>query len=133
MIAARKAGVQALFPSLASGATFGEEFVTHVKRLLAPDPDILVGMHCFRHTWETARRSARLDPSASNYCTGRRSEKGSAAMYGGPAGVAVLNEELSKIDYGLTHLPAPLVTVEMLKIQDRRRLSAKRPKKTIVA
>lgn len=131
--AARSAGVQALFPSFARGATFGEGFVTHVKQLLSPTPGRLVGMHCFRHTWETARRSARLDTSASNYATGRRLDKGSSALYGGPAGLAVLNEELSKIDYGLVHLPAPAVTPEDLKAQERDRLSAQRPKATNAA
>lgn len=126
--AARSAGVQALFPSFARGATFGEGFVVHVKKLLSPARGRLVGMHCFRHNWETARRTARLDTSASNYATGRRLDNGSAALYGGPAGLAVLNEELSKIDYGLAHLPAPAVTTEELKVQERGRLSAQRSK-----
>ncbi|MHB1236079.1 MAG: hypothetical protein ACYCY7_00800 [Gallionella sp.] len=131
--AARSAGVQALFPSFARGATFGEGFATHVKQLLSPTPGRLVGMHCFRHNWETARRSARLDTSASNYATGRRLDKGSSALYGGPAGLAVLNEELSKIVYGLRHLPAPAVTPKELKAQERGRQSAQRPKATNAA
>jgi integrase len=126
--AARKAGIQALFPSFASGATFGEAYVEHVKELLQPAEGRLVGMHCLRHNWETARRTATLDPSASNYITGRRIDPGSAAVYGNPASLETLNKELSKIDYGLKHAPAPAVTAEDLKAQDERRKRAKRSK-----
>ena len=102
--AARIAKIKALFPSFSRGATFGEEFVTHVKKLISPSPGRLVGMHCFRHNWETARRTARLDTSASNYITGRRIDEGSSAFYGGPAGMAALKDELTKINFGIAHL-----------------------------
>lgn len=124
--AARNAGIFALFPSFARGDTFGEEFVTHVKKLLSPALGRLVGMHCFRHNFETARRNARMDASAANYITGRRIDAGSAALYGGPAGLGELKEELSKIDYGLKHLPAPAVTPEELKAQGITRARAQR-------
>ncbi len=118
--AARRAGVQALFPSFSRGATFGEEYVTHVQNLLAPKPGRLVGMHCFRHNWETAKRTARLDKSAANYITGRPLEEDSAAYYGSAAGLKTLKEEIARIDYGLTHQPAPTVTVAELKLQESR-------------
>lgn len=130
--AARCAMVKALFPSFARGATFGEEFVQHVKGLLSPEPGRLVGMHCFRHSWETARRSGRMDTSASNYIGGRRIDKGSAALYGGPAGLPILLEELSKISYGLKFLPAPAVTSTELKAQELRCQRARR-KRTATA
>ena len=124
--AARKAGIKVLFPSFARGATFGEEFVTHVKALISPPEGRLVGMHCFRHNFETARRNARMDPSAANFITGRRIDVGSAALYGSEAGLPVLKEELSKIRYGLSHLPAPAVTAEELHAQNSRRQHAAR-------
>lgn len=123
---ARIAKVMALFPSFTRGATFGEAFVEHVKSLLSPEQGRLVGMHCFRHNWETARRSGRLDTSASNYIGGRRIDDGSAALYGGPAGLAILAEELSKISYDLTFLPAPAATPEELKAQEHQSQRARR-------
>jgi integrase len=126
--AAREAGTQALFPSFARGASLGEAYVEHAKKLLHPAKGRLVGMHCLRHNWETARRTAKLDPSASNYITGRRIDPGSAADYGKPAALKTLHDELSKIEYGLTHGPAPAVTAEELKAQDERRQRAKRNK-----
>lgn len=119
---AKDAGIIPLFPSFARGDTFGEEFVTHVKKILSPVADgRLVGMHCFRHNFETARRNGRMDSSASNYITGRRIDSGSAALYGGPAGRLTLKEELSKINYGLDHSPSPAVTADELKTQDSAR------------
>ena len=125
---ARIATVKALFPSLTRGATFGEEFVQHVKGLLTPVSGRLVGMHCFRHSWETARRSARMDTSASNYITGRRIDDGSAALYGGPAGLAILAEEISKISYAVKFLKAPEVTPAELIAQEQRCQCARRKK-----
>lgn len=126
--AARMAGVKALFPSFAHGATFGEEYVPHVKGLITPEPGRIVGMHCLRHSWETARRSARMDTSASNYLAGRRIDNGSAALYGGPAGLAILAEELSKISYDLIFTPAPAVTPAELRSQEQRCESRRRKK-----
>ncbi|MDX5364648.1 MAG: hypothetical protein LPJ91_10905 [Pseudazoarcus pumilus] len=128
---ARIAASAALFPSFSRGATFGEEFVKHVKGLLAPAPGRLVGMHCFRHSWETARRSGRIDTSASNYITGRRIDDGSAALYGGPAGIGILAEELSKITYDLKFLPAPAVTPTELREQELQCQRARRDKKPV--
>lgn len=119
--AARAANIKVLFPSFARGATFGEEFVTYVKKLITPLPGRLVGMHCFRHNWETARRTARLDTSASNYITGRRIDDGSSGQYGGPAGLVALKDELRKIDFGITHLKAPPVSSKELMEQVNRR------------
>jgi integrase len=127
---ARIATSAALFPSFSRGATFGEEFVQHVKGLLSPEPGRLVGMHCFRHSWETARRSSRMDTSASNYITGRRIDDGSAALYGGPAGLATLADELSKISYDLKFLPAPAITPAELKAQQQQCQRARRGKAT---
>jgi len=127
---ARIAKVMALFPSFARPATFGEEFVEHVKSLLSPKPGRIVGMHCFRHSWETARRSARMDTSASNYITGRRIDRGSAGLYGGPAGLVSLAEELSKISYDIQFLPAPAVTPEELTAQEQRCQRARRKRAT---
>lgn len=127
---ARIATSKALFPSFSRGATFGEEFVQHVKDLLSPEVGRLVGMHCFRHNWETARRSGRMDTSASNYISGRRIDDGSAALYGGPAGLAILAEELSKISYELTFLPSPAVTSAQLKAQEQQCQRARRKKTT---
>ncbi len=129
--AARKAGISGLFPSFSRGATFGEAYVAHVKELLKPAEGRIVGMHCLRHNWETARRNARLDPSAAQYITGRRIDQGSAADYGGPAGLKTLFQELSKIEYPLTFLPAPPVTAEELKRQNAVRLLSLRAKKTL--
>ncbi len=130
LMSARVAKSTALFPSFSGGATFGEVVVQHIKGLLASKPGRLVGMHCFRHCWETARRSGRMDTSASNYITGRRIDNGSAALYGGPAGLATLLEELSKIAYDVTFLPAPAVTPADLKAQEQQCLRAKRKKTT---
>lgn len=127
---ARAAAPKALFPSFSRGATFGEGFVQHVKDLLSPEEGRLVGMHCFRHNWETARRSGRMDTSASNYIGGRRIDDGSAALYGGPAGLAILAEELSKISYDLKFLPAPAVTPAELKAQEQQCQRARRNKST---
>lgn len=131
VVAARTAGVQALFPSFSSGATFGEEFVKHVKKLLTPvAAGRLVGMHCFRHSWETARRTARLDISAANYIGGRAIDKGSSAIYGGPAGLQTLFEELSKITYDIKKfLPAPAVTAAELQVQAEQCQRARRSRK----
>lgn len=127
---ARVSGLQRLFPSFTRGATFGEAFVEHVKALLKPVQGRLVGLHCFRHCWETARRNGRLDASAAQYITGRKMEHGSANDYGNPAGQKVLLEELSKINYPLKFLPAPKVTAEQLKQQDVIRKQSLRAKKT---
>lgn len=125
---ARIGSLKALFPSFSRGATFGEEFVQHVKFLISPKSGRLVGMHCFRHSWETARRTGRMDTSASNYITGRRIDDGSAAIYGGPAGLAVLAEELSKISYDLKFLQAPAVAPAELKAQEQQCQRARRKK-----
>lgn len=127
---ARVSGLQRLFPSFTRGATFGEAFVEHVKALLKPVQGRLVGLHCFRHCWETARRNGRLDASAAQHITGRKMEHGSANDYGNPAGQKVLLEELSKINYSLKFLPAPKVTAEQLKQQDVIRKQSLRAKKT---
>lgn len=128
--AARESGLERLFPSFSRGATFGEAFVVHAKELLNPAEGRLVGMHCFRHCWETARRNGRLDTSAAQYITGRKMEKGSSADYGSQAGLCVLLEELSKIDYPtLKFGKAPPVTVAQLKQQDAVRKHALRAKK----
>lgn len=124
--AARIATSKALFPSFSRGATFGEEFVQHVKGLISPEQGRLVGMHCFRHNWETARRSGRMDTSASNYIGGRRLDDGSAALYGGPAGLTILAEELSKISYDLKFLRAPAVVADELRAQEQRSKRARR-------
>lgn len=131
--AARQAGVLALFPSFSRGATFGEAYVSHVKEVLKPAEGRIVGMHCFRHSWETARRNARLDPSAAQYMTGRRIDAGSAADYGGPAARQTLLEELSKIQYPIEFLAAPDVTPDELKQQDAIRLRSVRAKKGLLA
>ncbi len=128
--AARESGLERLFPGYSRGATFGEAFVAHAKELLNPVEGRLVGMHCFRHCWETARRNGRLDTSASQYMTGRKMEKGSSADYGSQAGLCVLLEELSKIEYPtLKFGKAPPVTAAQLKQQDAVRKHALRAKK----
>lgn len=124
--AARVAEITALFPSFSRGDTFGEEFVTHTKSLLSPAVGRLVGMHCFRHNFETARRNSRMDSSVANYITGRRIDVGSAALYGSPAGKAVLNIELSKIEFGINHLSPPAVTSQELVRQNKARMRTKR-------
>lgn len=126
--AAREAGIKALFPSFTSGATFGEEFTAHVKVLISPVADRLVGMHCFRHNWETAERNGRLHPAAAKYITGRKIDSGSAALYGSEAGVPILREELDRIRYPLEFLPAPDVTAEALRAQDTQRYRATQAK-----
>lgn len=131
--AARKAGVFALFPCFSRGATFGEAYVEHVKSLLSPVEGRLVGMHPLRHSWETARRNGRLDLSAAQYITGRKIEHGSSADYGSPAGLLVLLDELSKITYPVSFLPAPPVTPEELKKQDEQRVRNQRAKKKVGA
>lgn len=83
----------------------------------------------FRQGWETARRSARIDSSASSYITGRRIDDGSAALYGGPAGLAILAKELSKISYDLNYLPVPAVTPLELNAQEQQCQRARRKKK----
>lgn len=127
--AVRESGLQRLFPSFTRGATFGETYVEHIKALLKPAQGRLVGLHCFRHCWETARRNGRLDASAAQYITGRKMEHGSASDYGNPAGQQVLLEELSKITYPLKFLPAPEVTAEELKRQDLIRQQSMRAKR----
>lgn len=128
--AARKAGIKILFPSFGTGATFGEGYVAHVRALISVDVERLVGMHCFRHNWQTAERNGRLHPSAANYITGRKIDAGSAALYGSEAGIPILREELAKISYPLEPLPAPGVTPEALRAQDTRRQRAMQDKKT---
>ncbi len=118
--AARQAKVKALFPSFARSATFGEAYVEYAQKQLNPAQGELVGMHNFRHVWETARRTARLDTSASNYITGRRIDAGSAALYGGPAGLETLANELSKISYPLKFKAAPSVTASELRAQAKQ-------------
>lgn len=125
---ARAAGVERLFPSFTRGATFGEAYVAHAKSLLKPEAGRIVGMHCFRHCWESARRNGRLDASAAQYITGRKMENGSASDYGGPAGLDTLLTELAKINYPLTFLPAPEVSEGELKTQDLTRIKALRAK-----
>lgn len=44
------------------------------------------------------------------------------AGMGGPAGLAELKEEISKIGYGMTHLIAPTITSAELKAQDSQRI-----------
>lgn len=124
---AREAGVQGLFPSLSSGQTFGEGYVSHIKGILGVEEGRLVGMHCFRHCFATARRNARVDLAAANYIEGRPIESGSAVAYGGPAGLAILLEELRKVEYPLTFQRAPTVTTAELVEQNKRRLRALRP------
>lgn len=128
--AARESGLQRLFPSFTAGATFGEAYVAHVKALLRPSEGRIVGIHCCRHSWETARRNGRLDNSAAQYITGRRMEKGSAFDYGSQAGLNVLLEELSKITYPSVKFgTAPSVTAGELKQQDVVRMYALRQKR----
>lgn len=128
--AARESGLERLFPCFSRGATFGEAFVAYAKELLSPAEGRLVGMHCFRHCWETARRNGRLDSSAAQYITGRKMEKGSASDYGSEAALYVLLEELSKIQYpDLKFGKAPPVTAADLKQQDAVRKHALRAKK----
>lgn len=128
--AARSANIEKLFPSFSRSATFGETYVEHVKAILKPSSEVLVGMHNFRHNWETARRTAKMDTSVSNYIGGRRIDAGSAALYGGPAGIETLAEELAKIEYPVEFQPAPEITADMLRAQDELSKAALRAKKT---
>jgi integrase len=118
--AAREAGTKRLFPSLSRGATFGELFVEHCRDLLKPAQGRKVGMHCFRHSWETAKRAAEpnFDYSIGRYIAGRSIDQGSAALYGSAAGLPKIKSELAKIQYGLKHRPAPPVTAQMLREQE---------------
>lgn len=124
--AARDAGVLALFPSLSSSQTFGEAYVSYIKNIIGVELGRLVGMHCYRHCFATARRNARVDLSAANYMEGRRIEEGSSALYGGPAGQMILLEELQRVRYPLIFLESPSVTPAELIEQNRRRLRALR-------
>jgi len=128
--AARAANIEKLFPSFSRSATFGETYVDHVKAILKPSSEVLVGMHNFRHNWETARRTAKMDTSVSNYIGGRRIDAGSAALYGGPAGIETLAEELAKIAYPVEFQSAPPVNATELRAQDARCKAALRAKKT---
>lgn len=124
--AARVAKVTRLFPSIARSQSFGELFVDHVKKLIRPAPGRLVGMHCFRHGWETAKRNAdpNFDYSVGRYIAGRSIDTGSAAAYGSEAGLPKIVAELSKIRFGVTHRPAPEVTPAMLKAQEARSIES---------
>lgn len=126
--AAREAGTKRLFPSLSKGATFGELFVEHCRNLLKPAEGRKVGMHCFRHCWETAKRSAEpnFDFSVARYIAGRSIDEGSAALYGSAAGLPKVQSELAKIQYRLKHNPAPPVTAQMLREQEAISIRNKR-------
>lgn len=122
---ARQAQVKALFPSFAASQTFGEAFVAHVKSLISVGCRRLVGMHCFRHTFQTESRDKGIHQAAANYIAGRVIEAGSAALYGSHAGYDRLRAELSKMDFGLHFLPPPAVTADELRAQENRCVRAR--------
>lgn len=125
---ARMANVKALFPSTQVGRKFGEHYVAWARRHLNLPEGRLIGMHCFRHGWETARRNGLLDGSTANYLAGRRMEGNSAVDYGSPAGVLIQLQELSKIKFDLVFQPAPEVTVQQLQEQETRAIRNKAAK-----
>lgn len=123
--AMREAGVSRVFPGLSRSETFGDAFTHHVRKLLNVSTDRLVGMHCFRHNWETAKRDAipNFDFSIGAYLLGRRIDQGSAAVYGTSAGLKKLKIEIAKIDYALEHLSAPDVSPQVLLAEERGRVA----------
>lgn len=130
--AAREAQVRQLFPSLASSDSFGEAYVAHVRSLISVDPkepERILGMHCFRHNWETAKRDSlvSVDLTAARYLLGRKIEEGSAALYGSEAGLPKLLQELGRISYDIEFQPAPAVLAADLREQEaqlRRSMAA---------
>lgn len=125
---ARMAKVKALFPSTQVGRKFGEHYVAWARGQLNLSEGRLIGMHCFRHGWETARRNGLLDGSTANYLAGRRMEGNSAVDYGSPAGLVIQLQELSKIKFDLEFQPAPEVTVQQLQAQETRAIRNKAAK-----